>query len=60
MNGAEWLANILDELDRTKEKLLELSEDDETMTIVNDIRNDMERYYDYSESINDILTDIEM
>ena len=60
MNGIDWILNVVDELSRARDLLLELSESDEVLDLVNDIRADLERYYDYGDSIDEVLSEIKM
>lgn len=64
MTGAELLVNIIDELNRAKEYIAKMSDHSSNSILedelVNDIENDLERYYEYSDSFKEVLTDIKI
>ena len=49
MNGSDLVDNLIDELERAKEAIL-----------VNDIKADLDRYYDVAEVINDTVRHIKV
>ncbi len=57
MNGKELIDNLIDELNRARDLIQDNEIDFE---IVSDIDADLERYYDYADSINALLEDIEI
>ena len=57
MNGSDLVDNLIDELERAKD-LLYLQNPDESSEeaiLVNDIKADLDRYYDVAEVINDTV-----
>jgi hypothetical protein len=66
MNGIDLMNNLIDELNRARDFINEYfenhPEEKETLTeneiLLDDIHNDLERYYDYSDSFNAVLSDI--
>lgn len=65
MKGPELISNMLDELDRAKEILLNFREGTEVSSesideLIDDIRMDLGRYYEVSDSINSSVEDIEI
>lgn len=59
MNGVDFLNNLIDELDRARVSLSEqviISDSDNEL--LNDIQKDLERYYDYADSLESVLEDI--
>jgi len=59
MNGKELLWNLIDELDRAKTSLSEqVIISDLDNELLNDIQRDLERYYDYADSLETVLKDI--
>lgn len=64
MKGPELINNMLDELDRAKEILLNFREGTEVSSesidkLIDDIRMDLGRYYEVADSINSSIEDIE-
>ena len=60
MNGSDLVDNLIDELERAKD-LLYLQNPDESSEeaiLVNDIKADLDRYYDVAEVINDTVRHI--
>lgn len=64
MNGIDLINNLIDELNRARDYISEMSDyssnsilEDE---LVDDIRRDLDRYYDYAESLDAVLEDIEI
>lgn len=59
MNGKDFLNNLIDELDRARVSLSEqIIISDSDNELLNDIQKDLERYYDYADSLNTVLEDI--
>lgn len=64
MNGVDLLNNFIDELIRARDYISEIS--DHTVNsvledeLVDDIRRDLDRYYDYADSFDEVLVDIEI
>lgn len=59
MNGKDFLNNLIDELDRARANLSEqIIISDSDNELLNDIQRDLERYYDYADSLNTVLEDI--
>lgn len=62
MNGSDLVDNLIDELERAKD-LLYLQNSDESSEeaiLVNNIKADLDRYYDVAEVINDIVRHIKV
>lgn len=62
MNGSDLVDNLIDELERAKD-LLYLQNPDESSEEaiwVNDIKADLDRYYDVAEVINDTVRHIKV
>ncbi|SCW63884.1 hypothetical protein SAMN05660484_02204 [Eubacterium ruminantium] len=64
MNGIDLINNLIDELNRARNYISEMSDyssnsilEDE---LVDDIRRDLDRYYDYADSFDEVLQDIEI
>ena len=60
MNGSDLVDNLIDELERAKD-LLYLQNSDESSEeaiLVNNIKADLDRYYDVAEVINDTVRHI--
>ena len=65
MNGTDLINNLIDELARAKYILLDIKDGTEvsqdTMDeLIDDIRADLDRYYDVADSINACIEDIEV
>lgn len=61
MNGVDLINNLIDELGRAREILRDLgNEEDSVNELVNDIRTDLDRYYDVADSIDVLLEDLEV
>lgn len=65
MNGIDLINNLIDELARAKYILLDIKDGTEisqdTMDeLIDDIRADLDRYYDVADSINACVEDIEV
>lgn len=68
MNGKDLMNNLIDELNRAEEELkkfkaaLNANLNDSIIIdeLIDDIGSDLDRYYDYSDSINAVLEDIEV
>ena len=63
MNGIDLLNNMVDELQRARECLVDLRNgegpsDDDMLFLMEDIEADLERYYDVADSINAMVEDI--
>lgn len=62
MNGIDLMNNLIDELNRARDFINEYyeyhSDSNECESLLNDMNNDLERYYDYSDSFNAMLADI--
>lgn len=59
MNGKDFLNNLIDELDRARASLSEqIIISDSDNELLNDIQRDLERYYDYADSLEIVLEDI--
>lgn len=59
MNGVDFLNNLIDEIDRAREMVLNFC--DETSArdeLVSDIRESLEMYYDYADSLESVLEDV--
>lgn len=62
MNGSDLINNLIDELERASD-LLYLQNPDESseeIVLVNDIKADLDRYYDVAEVINDTVRHIDV
>lgn len=62
MNGSDLVNNLIDELERAKD-LLYLQNPDESSEeaiLVNNIKADLDRYYDVAEVINDTVRHIKV
>jgi hypothetical protein len=62
MNGSDLVDNLIDELERAKD-LLYLQNPDESSEeaiLINDIKADLDRYYDVAEVINDTVRHIKV
>lgn len=62
MNGNDLVDNLIDELERAKD-LLYLQNPDESSEeaiLINDIKADLDRYYDVAEVINDTVRHIKV
>lgn len=62
MNGSDLVDNLIDELERAKD-LLYLQNPDESSEeaiLVNDIKADLDRYYNVAEVINDTVRHIKV
>jgi hypothetical protein len=64
MNGIDLLNNLIDELNRARDYISGMSDhscnsifEDE---LVDDIRRDLNRYYNYADSFDELLADIEI
>ena len=65
MNGIDLINNLIDEVVRAKYILLDIKDGTEvsqdTMDeLIDDIRTDLDRYYDVADSINACVEDIEV
>ena len=64
MNGVDLLNNLIDELNRARDYISEMSDHTVNSTIedelVDDIRRDLDRYYDYADSFDAVLKDVEI
>lgn len=66
MNGMNLVNNLVDELDRAAALLAELKDnfmpeyEDEINELFDDINADMDRYYGYSDSLDALLSDLEI
>ena len=65
MNGIDLINNLIDELARAKEILLDVTDGvnvshDAIYELIDDIRNDLDRYYDVADSISACVEDIEV
>ena len=63
MNGTDLMNNLIDELARAKSILLDITDgmnvsEDTIYELIDDIRNDIDRYYDVADSINACIEDI--
>ena len=62
MNGSDLVDNLIDELERAKD-LLYLQNSDESSEeaiLVNNIKADLDKYYDVAEVINDTVRHIKV
>ena len=64
MNGIDLINNIIDELNRARDYISEMSDHSSNSVLedelVDDIRRDLNRYYDYADSFDAVLEDIEI
>ena len=65
MNGKDLISNLIDELARAKYVLLDMRDgievtQDTMDELIDDIRVDLERFYDVADSINVCVEDIEV
>lgn len=65
MNGIDLINNLIDELARAKYILLDIIDgievtQDTMDELIDDIRNDLDRYYDVADSIDACVEDIEV
>lgn len=64
MNGIDLLNNLIDELNRARDYISEMSDHSSNSILgdelVDDIRRDLNRYYDYADSFDAVLEDIEI
>ena len=65
MGGNELINNMVDELGRARELCSAIINDkevskDEVEELIEDIRLDLDRYYDYADSIDELLKDLEI
>ena len=64
MNGIDLLNNLIDELIRARDLISEMSDHSTNSIIedelVDDIRRDLDRYYDYADSFDELLADLEI
>ena len=65
MNGIDLMNNLIDELARAKYILLDIIDGTEVAQdtideLINDIRADIDRYYDVADSINACVEDIKV
>ena len=62
MNGSDLVDNLIDELERAKDLLYLQNPDDssEEAILVNNIKADLDRYYDVAEVINDTVRHIKV
>lgn len=65
MNGIDLMNNLIDELGRARDLLKEMptenSREDEIVNeLISDIIIDLDRYYDYADSIDELLVDLEI
>lgn len=64
MNGIDLLNNLIDELNRARDYISEMSDHSSNSVLedelVDDIRRDLDRYYDYADSFDVVLGDIEI
>lgn len=62
MNGSDLVDNLIDELERAKDLLYIQNPDEssEEAILVNDIKADLDRYYDVAEVINDTVRHIKV
>ena len=66
MNGIDLINNLIDELNRARDFINEYFENHpearNTLTedemLLDDIHNDLEKYYDYADSFSAVLADI--
>lgn len=65
MSGIDLINNLIDELTRARDLCMTIMNQEEINNstvedLITDIHLDIERYYDYSDSINLLLSDIEV
>lgn len=64
MNGIDLINNLIDELNRAMNYISEMSDHSSNSVLedelVDDIRRDLDRYYDYADSFDAVLQDIEI
>ena len=62
MNGSDLVDNLIDELERAKDLLYLQNPDElsEEAILINDIKADLDRYYDVAEVINDTVRHIKV
>lgn len=64
MNGIDLINNLIDELNRARDYISEMSDHSSNSVLedelVDDIRRDLDKYYDYSDSFDAVLEDIEI
>ena len=64
MNGIDLINNLIDELNRARDYISEMSDHSSNSVLedelVDDIRRDLNRYYDYADSFDAVLEDIEI
>lgn len=64
MNGVDLINNLIDELNRARDYISEMSDHSSDSVLedelVDDIRRDLDRYYDYADSFDAVLKDIEI
>lgn len=64
MNGIDLMNNLIDELNRARDYLSEMSDHTVNSVIedelIDDIRRDLDIYYDYADSFDAVLEDIEI
>lgn len=64
MNGIDLINNLIDELNRARDYISEISDHSSNFVLedelVDDIRRDLNRYYDYADSFDAVLEDIEI
>ena len=59
MNGIDLMNNLIDELERAKESLLDqVTISNSDYELITSIRIDLNRYYNYADSFNAVLGDI--
>lgn len=64
MNGIDLINNLIDELNRARDYISEMSDHSSNSILgdelVDDIRRNLDRYYDYADSFDAVLEDIEI
>nr|DAN90658.1 MAG TPA: hypothetical protein [Bacteriophage sp.] len=62
MNGVDLINNLIDELGRARDLLYSQNpeESSEEAVLVNDIRTDLDRYYDMADEIDDAVKYIDV
>lgn len=62
MNGIDLINNLIDELERARDLLYSQNhkESSEEAVLVNDIRTDLDRYYDIADEIDDAVRHIDI
>lgn len=59
MNGIDLMNNLIDELERAKESLLDqVTISNSDYELITNIRINLNRYYNYADSFNAVLGDI--